>query len=234
MATLDNLSRRSLCNLVLHHILTHDLVIKLERALLGHIIIDFSLFGLDHVSALWIDSVSDAVVLKVDLTALSLVVEQVLVVPGCLLLVHQAASWRRVLLLIVVIEFAHDFIELIHVESVLASDAGVPPRLGQKRIELRLHGGYLVLELLVVEHIGCALHSCISLLSHGQPLTTVHVGSAASGWRGVLVHRLSQLHIITLLHDVSWVLRLLCCAFERTRVTLSHFRWTDPGVESIR
>ena len=56
---------------------------------MSKVIVKFALFGLHDESPVWVHRVGDAIgSLQVDLSSLHFLVEQVLVVPGGLLLVH--------------------------------------------------------------------------------------------------------------------------------------------------
>ena len=103
---------------MLHNILVHHLVIELERALLCQIIIDLTLFRLDNVGTLGVDGVGQRVLIKINISSALLLEQMVLVLPAGFLLIHESASWRFVLLHARVVEVAHDFVELIHVEVV--------------------------------------------------------------------------------------------------------------------
>ena len=62
---------------------------KTKRVFVSEIIVKFALFGLHDKSSIWVHRVGDAIgSLQVDLSSLHFLVEQVLVVPGGLLLIH--------------------------------------------------------------------------------------------------------------------------------------------------
>lgn len=83
------------------------------------VVVELTFLGLDHIGALRVDGVSQGVVLHTQLTTLNLLVQMRLVVPRCLLLVHETASRRLVLLLVVTVELTHDLVEGVHLEAIL-------------------------------------------------------------------------------------------------------------------
>lgn len=100
----------------------------------------------------------------------------VLVLPAGLLLVHEPASWRLVLLTVcVVIELTHDFVELVHVEIITHATHRLVSRLFvEKGLELSLDKCDLVLEILVMEHVSvrtkfgrAGVDACAYVGTHG-------------------------------------------------------------------
>ena len=88
---------------------------------MSKVIVKFALFGLHDESSIWVHRVGDAIgSLQVDFSSLHFLVEQVLVVPGGLLLIHQATGGGGMLFAVcVVIEFTHNLVELVHLERVI-------------------------------------------------------------------------------------------------------------------
>lgn len=78
---------------MLHDILVHDSVVEFVRVLQCIIVVDLPVFGLDHIGFLWVYHVGDRVVLLVNLSTLHLFVEDGLVIPSCLLLLHEPSCW---------------------------------------------------------------------------------------------------------------------------------------------
>ena len=76
----------ALLDFMLHHILGHDLVIKLERILLSQFVVDLALLRLDDIGLVRVGHVGKAI-----LVAFRKVFgKELLVLPGCLLLLHQS------------------------------------------------------------------------------------------------------------------------------------------------
>ena len=93
---------------------------------MSEIIVKFALFWLYDESSGRVHRVGDAIgVPHIDLSSLHFSVEEVLVVPGGLLLVHQATGRRSMLLAICsVVELTHDLIKLVHLQSVFSTLSG--------------------------------------------------------------------------------------------------------------
>ena len=167
-------------NLVLKHVLVHHLVVELEWILFSNIVVDFSFSWLDHIGSLGIHSVGQRVVSHVDFTSLHLFVEQILVSPTGLLLVHETTGGRLVLLLIVSVELSHDLVELIHLEAIVSMSSALLGRilmLSQQIVKLLLDGSNFVLIGLVAEHVGATAVDLNRLVDgHG-----LGVGFEASG-----------------------------------------------------
>ena len=157
---------------MLHNVLCHHLIIELKRALLGQVVVDLTLLGLDDVGALGVNRVGEGVFLEVDLAGAHLFVQVVLVPPAGLLLVHETTRGGLVLFDASSVELAHHFVELIHMQIV--ADAarfiwrGARLRV-QERIKFSLHLCNLVLKFLVVEHV--ATRAQVSGLIRGDALT---------------------------------------------------------------
>ena len=85
----DHLRARLHLHLVLHDILIHHTIVELGWVLQSIVVVDFTVLWLDEISLFRIYDVSERVILLTQLTALHLLVEHGLVIPGCLLLLHE-------------------------------------------------------------------------------------------------------------------------------------------------
>ena len=74
---------------MLHYILGHDLVIKLERILLSQFVVDLTFLRLDDIGLVRVSHVSKAIFV----TFRKVFGKELLVLPGCFLLLHQSLGW---------------------------------------------------------------------------------------------------------------------------------------------
>jgi len=90
---------------VLQDLLGHHLVIELNWIRISHVVVQLTVFGLDHVGFIWTGGVMKLVVLVV----LQLLLQDLFVLPGGLLLRDQTFGGAEILGLVICVEFPHDF-----------------------------------------------------------------------------------------------------------------------------
>ena len=115
IAITNDLGSCLLRHFVLHDILVQDSVIEFGGILQSVIVVNLAIFGLDKVRLLRIYHVGDGVILIVERPTLRLLIEDRLVLPCSLFLLHQSSCWRCMLFgVISVVEFTYHLVELVH------------------------------------------------------------------------------------------------------------------------
>ena len=115
IAITNDLGSCLLRHFVLHDILVQDSVIEFGGVLQSVIVVNLAVFGLNKVRLLRIYYVGDGVILIVERPTLRLLIEDGLVLPCSLFLLHQSSCWRCMLFgVISVVEFTYHLVELVH------------------------------------------------------------------------------------------------------------------------
>jgi hypothetical protein len=97
-------------------ILVHDVIVKFERVLECHVIVDLTTLGLNDVSFVGAGDISQLVLLgRMNLTA-----QEFLVSKSSVFLLDQSLGGGGVLLDIRRIKFTHNFVKFVHTDVVIA------------------------------------------------------------------------------------------------------------------
>ena len=106
-------------HLVLCDVLSHDSVVETERIRVRLVVVE--------LAALWLDQVrltrAARIVNSVPLRAIDVSLHQLFVVPRRVLLINQALSGACVLDLIVLVELAHQLVEIVSLDQLLSQVA---------------------------------------------------------------------------------------------------------------
>ena len=97
-------------------VLVHDVIVKFERVLECHVIVNFTSLGLNDVSFVGASDIGQLVILsRMDLAA-----QKFLVSKSSVFLLDQSLGWGGVLFDIRRIEFTHNFVKFVHTDVIVA------------------------------------------------------------------------------------------------------------------